>query len=618
MLLVALLVLSAAMSMYMGSLLGLVVYLCVVCGLYNLWVRAFKRAGPYTSRQIPPQRIARCQQMSAQELNRAYKSGTLRCEEVVQTYIDHIRRVNPYINAMVFECFDEALNCARAADVTWAQWRLNPTRIEEPSWLLGVPCTVKECMECAGCPNSSGHPIRRGVIADTDSPVIRNFRDAGAIILGVTNVSEMCMWYESSNYVYGITSNPYDTRCLVGGSSGGEGSAAGAVFSTFSIGSDIGGSLRMPAHFNGVFAYKSSPHFISNQGQHPSPVSSAHHYMTTGPITRFPQDIVPLVMVAARGGFHENATRYPPAQPRLHTVDLRGRRLRVFALEDYGVAFIPVSPSQRAAVHECAETLRTCYGAEVTYVNVRDASRCTGGVVPAPFLPFRETLSMWASVLTTDPEEKRFNEFMSEGLGEGVRTANWFAELGRWMIGRSEHTLPAILLCIAEVIEWYVPASLLTRKVNSVQPFRQQLIDLLGEDGVIITPTFPSAAPQHHHPLWNPLQFQYTAAFNVLQLPVMSFPVWTGMAGGSRGDPEEVMPVEMVEAVDIMSCRNKSLTRQECRRRGLPDDFHLPKGVQIVGAPMQDGLCVSVALALDRILGGYHYPGWALLEGRDY
>lgn len=143
-------------------------------------------------------------------------------------------------------------------------------------------------MECIGCPNSSGHPIRKDVICTMDSPVVHNFREAGAVILGVTNTSELCMWYESSNYNYGITCNPYDTRCLVGGSSGGEGAAAGAVFSTFSLGSDIGGSIRMPAFFNGVYGHKASPHYISNRGQHPGAKTSANHYMTTGPITRFP------------------------------------------------------------------------------------------------------------------------------------------------------------------------------------------------------------------------------------------------------------------------------------------------------------------------------------------
>ncbi|CCW71763.1 unnamed protein product [Phytomonas sp. Hart1] len=453
-------------------------------------------------------------------------------------------------------------------------------------------------MTCRGCPNSSGHPSRHGRLSAVDGPVVRNFREAGAIILGVTNTSELCMWYESSNYVYGITCNPYDTRCIVGGSSGGEGTAAGAAFSVFGIGSDIGGSIRMPCFFNGVYGHKSSPHYISNSGQHPGARSSANHYMSTGVITRFPEDLIPLNQIAARGGFGKDPAIFPPAQPLEKVVDFKSfrRRLRVFAVEEFGAPWpVRVSESQKEAVRVAAEALCTHLNAHVTYVNVIDRQRCTAGEVPPEFAPFPRILEMWFDALSFDPEENKFRKLMAEGHGN--EDVNWFAELLRWMFGRSRHTLPALVLCVMEEIgDWlafwrnpHKPTS-----CKTFESFKTGLETLLGEDGILLTPTFPTAAPRHHAPNWNPLQFQYTAAFNVLQFPATTCPIWLG--------------AEMKDAA-------RSLSYFEARAAGLPRDFHLPKGVQVVGATHQDELCISVAIALKEILGGYRYPGWAHLKG---
>ncbi|KPI85544.1 hypothetical protein ABL78_5393 [Leptomonas seymouri] len=584
---------GAGLAYYAGYFLGLSVYTVVVCGLCNWWMSALIYAGPHSSRQVPPQPIAYCQQLSAQELSKAYREGSLSCVEVVRAYIEHIKRVNPYINVLIFDCFDEAMAAAAEADRIWAEWRAHKDPARMPSWLLGVPCTIKECMECRGCPNTSGHPSRRDVISDTDSPVVHNFREAGAIILGVTNISELCMWYESSNYIYGISCNPYDPRCLVGGSSGGEGAAAGAAFSTFSLGSDIGGSIRMPAFFNGVYGHKASPHYISNNGQHPGAKTSANHYMATGPICRFPEDLIPLSKIAARGGFRLDPVNYPPCSPLEKVLDLSRHPLRVYALEDYGLPFIKVSQSQIEAVHAAADALRDRYKAEVTYINVRNPSRSTGGKVPKEFQPFANILSMWASVLTKDPTESRFSALMAEGHENGI---NWIAEAVRWAFGRSQHTLPAIVLCVLETIEIFFPKCLTISRDDGLLPFKNGLETLLAKDGVIICPTFPTPAPRHHFPLWNPFQFQYTAAFNVLQLPATACPVWPGA---------------------IMANRRKSLSIYEERSEHLPADFHLPKGVQVVSSTFQDELCVSVAIALKDALGGYRYPSWSVLEGSD-
>ncbi|EPY39542.1 fatty acid amide hydrolase 2 [Angomonas deanei] len=594
-------------SVYYGGIYGFTIYVVLASWARNVWCQSFQRAGPRTSRQIPPTPIHKCMQLSAQELSAAYEAGTYTVVEVVRAYIEHIKVVNPYLNVMVFDTFEEAMQTAVKADKTWAKWRQTRDPRTKPSWLLGVPCTIKECMQCRGCPNSSGHPNRENIISEVDSPVVHNFREAGAIILGVTNTSELCMWYESSNYVYGITCNPYDTRCLVGGSSGGEGAAAGAVFSCFSLGSDIGGSIRMPAFFNGVYGHKASPHYISNNGQYPGAKSSANHYMATGPITRFAEDLLPLCEVAARGGFRLDSKEFPPCKPLEKLIDLdhmKGKKvLKVYALEDYGIPCIPVSDSEVEAVHTAAEVLRDRYGAEVQYINVRNASRCTGGVIPEEFKPFSRILSMWADVLTKDPTETKFNELMATGH-EGI---SWFAEVGRWLRGKSRHTIPAIALCLLELGETYLPSFLTVSQSGAIGPFRAGLIKLLEDNqAVIICPSFPSPAPRHHYVLWNPFQFQYCAAFNVLQFPSTACPMWPTrqeLAEETRRGRKSIL--------------RKALSMFEVRRRGLPDDYHLPKGVQVVSAPNQDELCLSTTLALQDA-AGYRYPSWAELEGQVF
>lgn len=139
---------------------------------------------------------------------------------------------------------------------------------------VGVPISVKECLAVTGMPQTSGMISRRHAIARADATVVARLRAAGAIILGVTNVSQLCMWYilnsivqfmsltfvtgryETNNRVYGRTNNPHDLRRTVGGSSGGEAAASAACCAAAGIGSDVGGSIRMPAFFNGVFGHK--------------------------------------------------------------------------------------------------------------------------------------------------------------------------------------------------------------------------------------------------------------------------------------------------------------------------------------------------------------------------
>ena len=172
------------------------------------------------------------------------RAGTVTPTDLVQAHIDRVQQVNPLLNAMVADRFDTALAEARHAEA-----RLAASREEGGSNLppfLGVPCTIKEFFSVQGLPKTGGMLAHKGRISDHDAPTVARLRQAGFIVLGVTNAPEGGLWMETTNLVYGRTNNPWDLRRTSGGSSGGEGALVAAGACPVGLGSDIGGSIRIP------------------------------------------------------------------------------------------------------------------------------------------------------------------------------------------------------------------------------------------------------------------------------------------------------------------------------------------------------------------------------------
>ncbi len=136
-----------------------------------------------------------------------------------------------------------------------------------------MPFTAKDCFAACGMSWTTGLLRRRGAKASHNAPAVQALTDAGAILLGVTNVPELCMWWETCNLIYGQTRNPYHTGRITGGSSGGEAAAVASASSVCGLASDVGGSIRMPAFFCGVFGHKpSAGGVVPNEGQLPEAV----------------------------------------------------------------------------------------------------------------------------------------------------------------------------------------------------------------------------------------------------------------------------------------------------------------------------------------------------------
>ncbi|MEZ5403350.1 MAG: amidase [Bryobacteraceae bacterium] len=261
--------------------------------------------------------------------------GTFSAVELVRAHLDAIERNNPHINAFVRIYADQAL--ATAA---------HPA--EGP--LSGVPVTVKDSFDIAGEPTLCGSKFRLGHRADRDSTSVARLRAAGAIVLAKTNCPEMLANYETDNHIAGRTNNPWDIHRTPGGSSGGESAAIAAGMSPGGIGSDGGGSIRLPAHFTGIAGLKPTPGRVPATGHYPAIHHPGGLLGVGGPMARTVGD-VRLLFDVLRGHDPHDPFSMPFSIPERA---VRGTRIGV--MEQFGG--VPVDAATRDAVGSAASLLR--------------------------------------------------------------------------------------------------------------------------------------------------------------------------------------------------------------------------------------------------------------------
>ena len=232
---------------------------------------------------------------SATELARRIKNKDVGCVELLTYYLDRVDRFNPDLNAIIVDIRDEALARAKSADEALAAGR---------DWgpLHGVPMTVKESYDVAGTPTTWGVPELEGSIAEKDALSISRLRGAGAVIFGKTNVPYMLSDFQSYNDIYGTTNNPWDLERAPGGSSGGSAASLAAGMTGLEMGSDIGGSIRNPAHFCGVFGHKPTWLLLPPRGHATRGVLSPADISVIGPLARAATDLALAVDICAGPG----------------------------------------------------------------------------------------------------------------------------------------------------------------------------------------------------------------------------------------------------------------------------------------------------------------------------
>ena len=229
---------------------------------------------------------------SASDLAASIKARDISCVELLNLYLDRVDRINADLNAIIVQIRDAAMARAEEADRALAKG-------EDWGPLHGVPMTTKESYDIAGTPTTWGAPHLKDNIASKDALAVSRLKAAGAVIFGKTNVPLMLSDFQSYNDIYGTTNNPWDLGRTPGGSSGGAAAALAAGLTGLETGSDIGGSIRNPAHFCGVFGHKPTWNLLPPRGHAMPGILSPSDISVIGPLGRSASDVETAVRIMA-------------------------------------------------------------------------------------------------------------------------------------------------------------------------------------------------------------------------------------------------------------------------------------------------------------------------------
>jgi fatty acid amide hydrolase 2 len=430
---------------------------------------------------------------SAVDLARAIRDRETSSREIVEAHVERLRETHGRINAVVVDRYDAALADADTADELVAT---TADRDTLPPF-HGVPCTIKESIAMAGMPNCAGLVSRSTLRSQSNAPTVQRMIDAGAIPLGVTNTPELCLWIETENRQYGRTNNAYDSSRTAGGSSGGEGAVVGSGGSPLGLGADIGGSIRIPAFFNGVFGLKPTPGVVPSTGQFPTvDTETAAMMLTIGPITRRAEDLIPMLrVIAGPDGIDPYAREMPIGDP----ADVPIEGMRVLLSED--ASYVKVSRELRAARLRSAEALERA-GAKIEVVSLRSMKRA---------------LELYLAVLKVEAGVSVRDLIVAEGSAH--------VTLMKGLKRKGPHTRALRLLLLSE---WMTGKKMalgrMTKSATARLAFAREVTDAIG-DGVLLHPTHPRVAPRHGQTVGKPWLLTTTAVFNLAGTPVAQIPL---------------------------------------------------------------------------------------------
>ncbi|MFW6056736.1 MAG: amidase, partial [Chloroflexota bacterium] len=305
----------------------------------------------------------------ATELARRIRDKEISPVEVVNAHLERISAINPKLNAVV-TIADDALDRAREAEKA-----LMNGKAAGP--LHGVPFTCKDAFDVAGVRTTRGSRLFEYHVAETDAASVARLKDAGGIFLAKTNVPEFILWWETDNLVFGRTNNPWNTDRTTGGSSGGEAAAIATGASPLGIGSDVGGSIRMPSHYCGIVGFKPTHGRVPLTGHWPQSLLRANH---VGPMARTVRDIG-LALRLMSGPDGADPYCVPMGSPRIPESAPTPLKLRVGWLADG--AFAPVDREVAAVVRKAAVSLESA-GCTVEHVELPVIEENPGVAVSGP------------------------------------------------------------------------------------------------------------------------------------------------------------------------------------------------------------------------------------------
>jgi amidase len=476
---------------------------------------------------------------TATELSTALAGKQVSAVELAKDVIGRIERHDGKINAVCVRDFDRGLDAARAADAARARGETAP--------LLGIPLTVKESYNVAGLPTTWGNPAQKDFVPSEDALSISRIKQAGGVLLGKTNVPLGLGDWQSYNDIYGTTSNPYDLDRTPGGSSGGSSAALAAGYGPLSMGSDIGGSLRVPAFHCGVYAHKPTFALVPSRGHTPPPLPPLpfdRDLAVIGPMARSAADLSLLLDVVAGPDPLEPGVAYRLALPASRHRELKD--FRVLLIDSDPV--MPTSKSVRGAIDTLAQNLGKA-GVTVTRTS--------------PLLPdFAASSRLYMRLLTSFLSVS----FTPESYAGAVAAA---AQLSPDDMSLAAERLRGIALSHRD---WLMADGGRAR-------LRAQWRELFRSFDVVICPVMPTPAYPHDH---SPDQEVRRINIDGKDHAYPDQLSWPGIAT-LPGLPATAIPI------------------------GLSPEG-LPVGVQIVGPWLEDRTPLKLAELIEREFGGFVPP----------
>lgn len=454
--------------------------------------------------------LSQCDQIlltPAHILAKKIRSREITSEKLVRLFINRIKEIQPILNCVVEERFDQAIEEAIQADKFVSIHQADDKYLEINAPFLGVPFSCKESIAVKGMSNNSGFVSRKKIKALEDSTVIKFMKKAGCILTCVTNTSECCMWIESTNFTTGTTRNPYNLSRIVGGSSGGEGCIISACGSIWGIGSDIGGSIRIPSLFNGIYGHKPSIELIPNEFQFPNFIGMQTSMLSIGPMCRYASDLKHLLTILCGSNnkkFLENFTS---------NFDLK--KLKYYYIQDLNGNPWVSRPSNdcRKTLFNAVRFIENDLAIEVKEIKLKNLKSC---------------FQIWTSIMSNGLENY---EWYKSFLGKEL--SNPFLEFVKSIFGlQKKHTFPLICLVMTGLMK----GSNVEYHLSQAQQLKKEVQEILGNDGVLIFPSFPDEIPYHNQTiLTNSFDFLYFACLNIFGFPVTQIPMGLNSSGLPTG-----------------------------------------------------------------------------------
>ena len=474
---------------------------------------------------------------SAHEILEKIKQGEVSSLEVLESFLAQVEKVNPKINAVVALDIERAKEKAKEADNKISlKSKLGP--------LHGLPMTIKDAFEVEGIVSTGGNPAWKDNIPKRNAEAVQRLVDAGAIIFGKTNVPFLSSDLQSFNKIYGTTNNPWDLERTPGGSSGGSAAALAAGMTPLELGSDIGGSIRVPAHFCGLYGHKPSYNIISEVGHMPPPPGSiltGNGLSVAGPLARSPEDLeIALdVLVAAQ---EQDSQAWKVKLPKARTKKIKELKIAVWPDEPYAEADNEITN----LIKDTAEDLRHA-GAKVETVDL-----------PISFEEIDKIYSLLLNPLMLAGSPKETFETLAK-LNESL-DPNDVSELAKVARGS-----------VLKHADWVL--------VNAIrQNMRQKWREFFNKFDVILCPTCITPAFKHNH---NPVH-ERKLTINGKDDEYLRATLWAGPAV-SAGLPSTNVPIGM-------------------------SSNNLPISMQITGPYLEDKTCLEVAKVIRNLRGGFKIP----------